>query len=53
MRPSHGRAHVWFHKKYYESHSAKTALQLAGLPASDLGIIGDLRRHGVHASFRF
>ncbi|HUD93542.1 TonB-dependent receptor, partial [Sphingobium sp.] len=42
-----------FNKKYYESYIEKTTLQLAGLPASDLGIIGDLRRYGVRASFRF
>ncbi|WP_070156768.1 TonB-dependent receptor [Sphingobium phenoxybenzoativorans] len=42
-----------FNKKYYESYIERTTLALAGLPASDLGIIGDLRRYGVRASFRF
>ncbi|WP_375195969.1 TonB-dependent receptor [Sphingobium sp.] len=42
-----------FNKKYFDSYIEKTTLQLAGLPASDLGIIGDLRRYGVRASFRF
>ncbi len=42
-----------FNKKYYDSYIEKTTLQLAGLPASDLGIIGDLRRYGVRASLRF
>ncbi len=42
-----------FNKKYFESYIEKTTLQLAGLPASDLGIIGDLRRYGVRASFKF
>lgn len=42
-----------FNKKYFDSYIEKTTLTLAGLPASDLGIIGDLRRYGVRASFRF
>ena len=48
-----------FNKRYFESYIEKTTLQLAGLdaplaaPATDLGIIGDLRRYGVRASFRF
>ncbi|ATE64539.1 TonB-dependent receptor [Rhizorhabdus dicambivorans] len=42
-----------FNKKYFESYIEKTTLQLAGLPASDLGIIGDRRRYGVRASFAF
>ena len=42
-----------FNKKYFDSYIEKTTLQLAGLPASDLGIIGDLRRYGVRASFKF
>jgi iron complex outermembrane receptor protein len=42
-----------FNKKYFDSYIEKTTLALAGLPASDLGIIGDLRRYGVRASFRF
>ena len=40
-------------KKYFESYIEKTALLLAGLPASDLGIIGDRRRYGVRASFKY
>ncbi len=40
-----------FNKEYFESYIEKTTLQLAGLPASDLGIIGDRRRYGVRASF--
>ena len=42
-----------FNKRYFDSYIEKTTLALAGLPASDLGIIGDLRRYGVRASFRF
>lgn len=42
-----------FNKRYFESYIEKTTLQLAGLPASDLGIIGDLRRFGVRASLKF
>ncbi|WP_454886888.1 TonB-dependent receptor [Sphingomonas oryzagri] len=42
-----------FNKHYFESYIEKTTLQLAGLPASDLGIIGDLRRYGVRAGFKF
>lgn len=41
-----------FNKDYFESYIEKTTLALAGLPASDLGIIGDRRRYGVRASFR-
>ena len=40
-------------KRYFDSYIEGTTLVLAGLPASDLGIIGDLRRYGVRASFRF
>jgi len=32
---------------------AKTTLQLAGLPASDLGIVGDRRRIGARVRFQF
>ncbi|MFM5953183.1 MAG: TonB-dependent receptor [Novosphingobium sp.] len=39
--------------KYWESYIDKTTLQLAGLPASDLGIVGEGRRYGVRASFKF
>lgn len=40
-----------FNRKYFESYIERTTLALAGLPASDLGIIGDRRRYGVRASF--
>ena len=36
---------------YFESYVERTALMLAGLPASDLGIIGDRRRIGVRVRF--
>ena len=48
-----------FNKDYFESYIEKTTLLLAGLdaplaaPATDLGIIGERRRYGVRASFRF
>jgi iron complex outermembrane receptor protein len=42
-----------FNTKYFESYIEKTTLQLAGLPASDLGITGDRRRYGVRASLKF
>lgn len=42
-----------FDKDYFESYIEKTTLQLAGLPASDLGITGDRQRYGVRASLRF
>jgi iron complex outermembrane recepter protein len=42
-----------FNKKYFESYIEKTTLQLANLPASDLGIVGDRRRYGVRASLKF
>ncbi|NTZ43199.1 TonB-dependent receptor [Altererythrobacter sp. SALINAS58] len=38
---------------YWESYIEQTTLLLAGLPASDLGIMGDARRYGVRASMRF
>ncbi len=40
-------------KDYFDAYIEKTTLQLAGLPASDLGIIGDRRRIGVRLGFRF
>lgn len=40
-----------FNRNYFESYIERTTLALAGLPASDLGIIGDRRRYGVRASF--
>lgn len=42
-----------FDKRYYESYIERTTLVLAGLPNSDVGIIGNKRRVGVRASFRF
>jgi iron complex outermembrane receptor protein len=38
---------------YFESYVERTSLALAGLPASDLGLIGDRRRAGVRARFEF
>ncbi|USU11472.1 TonB-dependent receptor [Sphingomonadaceae bacterium OTU29THOMA1] len=40
-------------KDYFDAYIEKTTLQLAGLPASDLGIIGDRRRIGARLGFRF
>ena len=40
-------------KNYFDAYIEKTTLQLAGLPASDLGIIGERRRIGVRLGFRF
>jgi iron complex outermembrane receptor protein len=44
-----------FNKKYFDSYIERTTLALAlpVLPASDLGIIGERRRYGVRARFRF
>ncbi|WP_144095942.1 TonB-dependent receptor [Croceicoccus sediminis] len=42
-----------FQEDYWESYIEKTTLLLAGLPATDLGIMGDARRYGVRASYRF
>ena len=42
-----------FNKEYFESYIERTTLVLAGLPTSDVGIIGDRRRYGVRARFRF
>jgi iron complex outermembrane recepter protein len=42
-----------FDKRYWESYIERTTLVLAGLPNSDVGIIGDKRRYGVRTSFRF
>lgn len=42
-----------FDKKYFESYIERTTLVLAGLPNSDVGIIGDKRRYGVRTRFRF
>jgi iron complex outermembrane receptor protein len=40
-------------KRYFEAYIEKTTLQLAGLAPSDLGIIGDRRRYGIRASFKY
>lgn len=40
-------------EKYWESYIEKTTLALAGLPASDLGIMGDARRYGVRVGVKF
>lgn len=42
-----------FNKKYFESYIERTTLILAGLPNSDVGIIGDKRRFGVRTRFKF
>ena len=42
-----------FNKKYFESYIERTTLVLAGLPNSDVGIIGDRRRYGIRARFKF
>ena len=42
-----------FNRRYFDAYIERTTLVLARLPASDLGIIGDLRRYGVRAAFRF
>lgn len=40
-------------RRYFEAYIEKTTLRLAGLPPSDLGLIGDGRRAGVRISFEF
>lgn len=40
-------------EEYWDSYIEQTTLALAGLPASDLGILGDGRRVGVRISARF
>ena len=42
-----------FNEDYFESYIERTTLALAGLPASDLGIVGDRRRVGVRARLEF
>ncbi|NUS99524.1 MAG: TonB-dependent receptor [Sphingomonas sp.] len=42
-----------FNTKYYESYIERTTLILAGLPSSDVGIIGDKRRYGIRTRVRF
>jgi iron complex outermembrane receptor protein len=42
-----------FNTKYYESYIERTTLVLAGLPNSDVGIMGDKRRYGVRTRVRF
>lgn len=40
-------------EEYWESYIERTTLALAGLPASDLGIIGDRGRYGARVRFAF
>jgi iron complex outermembrane receptor protein len=42
-----------FNKSYFESYIEQTTLILAGLPHSDVGIIGDKRRYGIRTRIRF
>jgi iron complex outermembrane receptor protein len=42
-----------FDVRYYDSYIEKTTLSLAGLPASDLGLIGDHRRIGARVRVAF
>jgi iron complex outermembrane recepter protein len=42
-----------FNKNYFESYIEKTTLILAGLVPTDIGLVGDKRRYGVRARFRF
>ncbi len=42
-----------FNEDYWESYIERTTLALAGLPASDLGIIGDRGRYGARVRFAF
>lgn len=42
-----------FNKEYFESYIERTTLILAGLPNSDVGIIGDKRRYGVRTRITF
>jgi iron complex outermembrane receptor protein len=42
-----------FNTKYFESYIERTTLMLAGLPSSDVGIMGDKRRYGVRTRFKF
>ena len=42
-----------FQDDYWESYIEKTTLLLAGLPGTDLGIMGDARRYGIRASFQY
>jgi iron complex outermembrane recepter protein len=42
-----------FNEDYFESYIERTTLQLAGLPASDLGIVGDRARYGARVRFNF
>lgn len=42
-----------FNKKYFESYIERTTLVLAGLPNSDVGIIGDRRRYGIRTRITF
>jgi iron complex outermembrane receptor protein len=42
-----------FQEDYFESYIEQTTLALAGIPPSDVGIIGDRRRIGARVRFQF
>ena len=42
-----------FNQKYFESYIDKSVLAAAGIPPTDVGILGDGRRVGVSATYRF
>jgi iron complex outermembrane recepter protein len=42
-----------FGEEYFESYVEQTSLALAGLPASDIGLMADDTRTGVRLSGRF
>ena len=42
-----------FNEDYFEFYVERTSLALAGLPASDLGLVGDRRRIGVRARLEY
>jgi iron complex outermembrane receptor protein len=42
-----------FNTKYFESYIDKSVLAAAGIPPTDVGILGDGRRVGVSATYRF
>ncbi|MET0137729.1 MAG: TonB-dependent receptor, partial [Sphingobium sp.] len=42
-----------FNERYFDSYIEKTTLQLANIPPSDVGIVGDRRRIGVRTSLIF
>jgi iron complex outermembrane receptor protein len=42
-----------FNQKYFESYIDQSVLAAAGIPPTDVGILGDRRRIGVSATYRF